>query len=115
MSFGIFRRPLTVTRYANGQWVDGIWQEGVAETLTMHASVQPTSPDDMVALPEGRRDRQAFTLYSNEALRVADDDGGTNADKVEISGATYEVSARQPWQNGIVPHHRSIVTKVPDQ
>lgn len=110
-----FRRPLTVTRYGEGEWVDGMWQEGEPETLIIRASVQPTSPDDMEMLPEGRRDRQAFTLYSDDPFRTADDNEGTNADRVEIDGVTYEVSARAPWQNSIIPHHRSVVTKVAEQ
>lgn len=113
--FGIFRQPLSVKRYQPGQFVGGIWQEGGSTTLQINGSVQPTGPDDMQALPEGRRDRQAFILFSDERLNTADDNDGTNADVVTIDGQTYEVSARQPWQNGIIPHHRSIVTKEPEQ
>lgn len=111
----MFRRTLTVTRTEPGQYVDGIWQEGAASTFEGKYSVQPTSPDDMQRVPEGRRDRVAYTLYGDPALRQADDDAGTNADRVEIDGASFEVSATQEWRNGIVPHHQAVVTKEPDQ
>lgn len=112
--FGIFRRPLTVTRKSGGGYVDGIWQPGDETTITVKASVQPTSPDDMELLPEGRRDRQAFTLYCDTPLRVSGDVEGANADLVDIEGVSYEVSARRPWQNNIISHHVAVVTRIPD-
>ena len=112
--FGVFRRPLTVTRKSGGEYVDGIWQPGSESQITIQASVQPTSPDDMELLPSGRRDRQAFTLYADTPLRISGEVEGSNADTVNIDGAKYEASARRPWQNNIINHHVTVVTKVPD-
>jgi hypothetical protein len=110
--FDVFRRSLTVIRQQPGQYVNGVWQPGSEETLTIRASVQPTSPDDIERLPEGRRERQAFTLYSSQALRIIDESEETNADIVEIDGQRYEATARQPWQNNLINHHRTIVTRI---
>jgi len=111
----MFRRTLTVTRTNPGQYVDGIWQEGAASTFEGRYSVQPASPDDMQRLPEGRRGRDAYTLYGEPELLQADANAGTNADRVEIDGAMFEVGATQEWRNGIIPHHRAVVTREPEQ
>jgi len=109
------RRPLTVTRYEPGAYDNdtGLWVEGETETFTASYSVQPTSPDDMQALPEGRREQRAYTLIGDTPLRSVQ--ATTNPDKVEVDGEKYEVSAVQEWRNSIVPHTRVIVTREPEQ
>lgn len=113
--FAIFRQPLVVTRQQPGSYVDGVWTPGGSTTLNVQASVQPTSPEDMERLPEGRRDRQSFTLYSDQPLQEASDSAGTNADVVEIFGAEYQVQMSAPWQNGAINHNTAIVTKKAEQ
>ena len=107
------RMPLTVKRTTGGEFVDGIWVPGAETEFTARYSVQPTSPDDMAMLPEGRRDRQAFTLFGSTALRKATDEG--NADRVLIYGEWYEVNAHQPWRNGLIPHERMVATRLEEQ
>ena len=107
------RMPLTIRRTEGGEYVDGIWQPGTESEFTARYSVQPTSPDDMEMLPEGRRDRQAYTLFGDKPLRKATDEG--NADRVLIYGEWYEVSAHQPWRNGLIPHERIVATKLEEQ
>jgi len=108
-----FRRTLSIQRVSPGQYVNGIWQEGSISVVNGRYSVQPTSPDDMQRLPEGRRERVSYTLFGNPPLQTADDNAGTNADTVDINGETFEVSAVQLWENNIIPHCKAIVTKVP--
>ena len=107
------RMPLTIRRTEGGEYVDGIWQPGTESEFTARYSVQPTSPDDMEMLPEGRRDRQAYTLFGDKPLRMATDEG--NADLVLIYGEWYEVHARQAWRNGLVPHERMVATRLEEQ
>ena len=114
--FSRFRQPLTVTRDGGeGEWVNGIWQPGAPTTLTARCSVQPSNQNDMEMLPEGRRDRQAFTLYGRTELKMADDNAETNADRVEIYGDMFEVTHVERWTNGIINHFKSIVVKEAEQ
>lgn len=113
--FGIFRKPLTVTRGAAGQYVDGIWQSGSESSFTIQASVQPTTPNDVQLLPEGKRDRLAYTLYSDTSLRIANDNTQEPGDIVTIDGDSFEAMARRPWQNSIIDHHVTIVVKEAEQ
>lgn len=111
-----FRQALTVTRDGGaGEWVDGIWVPGAPAVLTIRCSVQPSNQNDMEMLPEGRRDRQAFTLYGKAELKTADDNAGTNADRIEIYGAMFEVMHVARWTNGIINHFKSIAVKEAEQ
>ena len=106
------RKEITVYRVSAGQYVDGVWQEGTETSFTDRFSVQPTSPDDMEMLPEGRRQNRAYTLIGDNMLRGVTD---SNPDQVEIEGERYEVSAAQRWGNSIIPHARNVVTRLDEQ
>lgn len=110
MSLG--RRPIKVIR-PSGSYVAGRWEEGNPGAFTIEASVQPLSGKEMEALPEGRRGKAAFRLYTDFALRTVDDQGGRNPDRI-IEGVdgrkVFEVIQVFPWQNGIVDHHKAIVS-----
>ena len=106
------RMPLTIRRTEGGEYVDGIWQPGTESEFTARYSVQPTSPDDMEMLPEGRRERRAYTLFGDDSLQGV---GTDNPDLVQIDGEWYEVSAVQEWRNTLIPHCRSIVTRLEEQ
>lgn len=110
MSFAVFRKPVTVNRPGAGSYVDGFWQQGAPSQLTIQASVQPASQDDMELLPEGRRITGGYRLYTNDTLNLAS--GTQNADRVVINGADYEVMAEADWSNGIIPHKSYLVARV---
>lgn len=112
MSFGVFRKPVTVKRTTAGAYVNGFWVEGgeVTPAPVIRASVQPASQDDMQLLPEGRRTTGAYRLYTNDVLFLAN--GTQNADIVTIAGADYEVMADASWQNSIINHRSYLVVRV---
>ena len=111
MSFAVFRKTVTVKRVAPGSYgADGFWQEGAETTLTITASVQPATQEDMQLLPEGRRVTGTHRLYTADVLYLARD--GRNADRVVIDDDDYEVMAASDWQNGIVPHRRYVVSRI---
>lgn len=107
---GLFRRVITGQRMGKGGYVGGIWQDGVPEPLSVRVSVQPTSPEDMEALPAGRRERKSYTLYGSERLRSVE--AGHNPDVLTIDGEDYEVATSSEWRNGIISHNRSIVQRL---
>ena len=106
------RRLLTVRRKSGGEYVNGVWVPGTVTEFTARYSVQPTSPDDMQSLPEGRRERRAYTLFGNKPLLSV---GSENPDLVSVDGEWYEVSDVQEWRNTLIPHTRAIVTRLEDQ
>lgn len=106
-----FRRPLTVTRYPAGSFIQGVWAQGTPSSVSIQASVQPTSPHDLQRLPEGRRESVSYTLFSDEQLFTAQQGEGQNSDQVTLDGDLFEVVSCEKWQNGIVSHYKSIVQR----
>lgn len=110
-----FRRRVKIHRPAGDYDVDGLWQESGAQDKTIQASVQPVSGRDMHALPEGRRNRPAFYLFTDFALRTVDEQ---NPDRVTLEdGRLYEAISVEAWQNGVLPHFKALISRceqVPD-
>jgi len=93
--FNVFRRPLTVQRKTAGTY-----EEDGATGKALQA------------LPEAQRDLETYTLYTDTALNVANQDAGTTADIVTINGVGFVVQRKSPWQNNIVNHNAYLVQKV---
>ncbi len=110
MSF--FGQDRQARRRLAGTYTNGRWVEGEYETFTFNGSVQPLTGKAMDALPEGRRERASYTVYTETLLRGVE--SGTNPDEVFVFGAWHEVFRVEPWQNGILPHYRAIIQKLND-
>lgn len=113
MSF--FGTPQTARRRSAGTWVDGEWQEGAWEAFTLIGTIQPLSGKEMDRLPEGRRERASYTLYTTTAMRGVDTVAQTNPDEVLAFGRWCEVFKAEPWQSGILPHYRCILQQLNDE
>lgn len=108
-----FREPLTVKRKnAATVYVKGKAQVGATSNVSITTSVQPLKADEMELLPEGRRDSEAFRLYTSTELFPADETTGKNADVVVYNGKDYEVLSCARWQNRVVPHFKAVMVKV---
>ena len=100
-----FRRSLSITRKGVGSYnsVTGLHQDGMPDTVSIKASIQPATVDDLKSLPEGRRTDGAYKLYSDDLIKVED--------IFEINGDSYEVAMCEPWSNGVVNHYKAIAVK----
>ena len=114
--FEIFRQPITIYRQAPGAYVNGIWVEGVEQAIPITASVQPTTGEEMLSIPEGRRNRKSYALYTSSLIEVIHGfNNSINPDQVVIYGERYEVVRVEVWQNnppvfGIVNHYKFIAS-----
>ena len=107
--FEIFRIPVNLYRKAAGTYVNGIWVEGGETLIVITASIQPTTGEEMLSLPECRRNRKTYSLFTSTKINLIST--GTNPDQVEIFGERFEVVRVEPWQNnppvfGIVNHFK---------
>jgi hypothetical protein len=105
----LFRKPLTGKRLSPGTTVKGRWVEGAPSDLAFDASVQPTTPHDVLFLEIGRRERKSYTIYTDTRLQALTA-GTKNPDRVIIDGETYEVDVEAPWRNNVISHYKYIVT-----
>jgi hypothetical protein len=110
--FDVFRKAIPLKRVSPGAYDDnGVWIEGAVTTIQIRASVQPTTAEDVATVPENRRAGAEYKLYSDFAFRGVLEDTH-NPDKVTLFGQEYEVTKVAPWDNGIVPHYKAILTRV---
>ena len=115
MLFSALRKTLEVERQGEGEYVDGIWEPGASAVIQIDASVQPTSSTDYEKLPEGRRERQSYTLFAASPLRQVSEHNDHQPDRVFIDGEKYEVSMVERWNNNLLPHCKAVVTLMPEQ
>ncbi len=81
--------------------------------MAILASIQPATSKDMQNLPEGRRTRSTFALFTDTELLTSDDGASPKkADQVTIAGDVFEVMAVERWQNNVINHYRAVVSKV---
>ena len=109
-----FRKPMKAYRPAVGSYSDGgVWQPGIGQTeISITASVQAPQSRDLLALPEDRRDRVTYVLFTDTRLQPASVEQQRNADVVPYAGEYFEVAAVNEWQNGVIPHYRVVIQKV---
>ena len=58
--FEIFRIPVSLYRQNVGAYVNGIWIPAGETLIPITASIQPTTGEEMLSLPEGRRDKKTY-------------------------------------------------------
>jgi hypothetical protein len=110
-----FRHAVKCYRPQGGERVDGRWVEGTPKEFTVQASVQPMTGKELESLPEGRRKRAAFKLFTNSALRTVNEE---NPDLVLLETAAntdgvaevYDVISVAPWRNGVINHYEIVVS-----
>ena len=102
-------QTITVTRRAQGIFVNGRYVPGTASTITVeNCSVQPLNDRELQNLPEGHRTKDMLKLYTPEVLQVAKD-----PDHVTYEGTEFEVQAMANWRpQG--NYHRYLLVEVED-
>ena len=102
------KRDYTVIRVdGTGQYVDGEYVESTPQEIKIRANIQPAmSSFRTQLLPEGDRNKEAITIYSNDWLyttRSGTSLGGVSNsaqnDIVIYRGAKWEVVVSRPYGN----------------
>lgn len=110
--FEIFRIPLNLYRQNPGSYVKGQWVPAGETLIVITASIQPTSGEEMLSIPEGRRNRKTYSLFTSTPIDVIHGvNNSTNPDQIEIFAERYEIVRVEVWQNnppvfGIVNHYK---------
>ena len=71
---------------------------------TMLAVVQPISGMQALMLPEGLRDRQGVTVYTDVMLQVSDDAKQLFGDRFTWNDYVYEITSRFDWGTAPLPN-----------
>lgn len=107
-----FRKPVQILRFAEGAYVDGRWVPGSPTEFCITASVQPTRPEDLQSLPEGRRVLASYRLYTNDVLFVPREGSNGQPDRAVIKDEEFEIMALADWDNGIRTHRRYLAVRM---
>ena len=89
-----FAKPYTVTKRANGSYVDGVYVQGAPSTVQVMLDIQPisaTTAQMVESLPEGRRTREARAAYAplNSGIKVLSAIDGAPGDLVAVDGQMW--------------------------
>lgn len=91
---------------------EGTFVPGVETDISFKASVQPITGKELMSLPEGRREKENYNLFTDFSLRTVDEDGNTNPDTVTLFGKDFEIIRVDVWQNKVIPHYRAIASSI---
>src|SRR6188768_3661806 len=97
IEFEVFRVPLTIYRKTLGSYVNGLWVDGIETAIPITASIQPTTGEELLSLPEGRRNKKTYALFSSSKINLIVSE--QNPDEIEIYGERYEIIRVEVWQN----------------
>lgn len=107
----IRNQTLTFQRKSGGELVDGFWTGETETPIVVRCSLQPATSSQMLALPEGRRDRSTYWLSCDIALQSVVQ-GISNPDLTNIGSDSYEVYSCEKWPTGQIPHFEVLIQKV---
>lgn len=108
-----FRRPLEIYRLGKAELMEnGLFSEPSQTRFTIEASVQQLRPDEMQALPEGRRGCRTVKVYSDVQLHMPNQMTGQQADRFMWLGVWFEVVASDWYHNNVISHYRAYATEI---
>lgn len=100
----------SVTRTTARTYTLGKLNSASTSSLTIVASIQPTSGRELQDMPEGMRTDELVTIYTSTALQTKT--STAEPDKVAIGSDSYEVVRVQPWIAFGETHYRAFARKV---
>jgi hypothetical protein len=99
-----FMQPLSLNRYVKSFITSGDAAGEISSSFTtinnVLFSVQPTTVDDLLSLPEGERNDTSRRFYCGQELFAADNDGVTNELKFDVityQGLKYKITKLKSW------------------
>ena len=79
----------------------------------MLLNVQPLTPDDLKALPEGERTIKRLKAFGKCKLASADEFSGTPGDRLYYEGLWYECTSSNSWDGTPLAHYESRFVLLP--
>ena len=90
---------ITVERTSSGSYIGGLYVKGSKSTFKTFASVQQPTPNQLMILPEGEKDKNIRLFISKKYIRTTSDKDGLIADVVVYKGIRYKVISSSDWSN----------------
>jgi hypothetical protein len=110
VSDSLFTCPIAVERRTGAYDNEGIWQDHSQNILTIQASVQPATAEEMSHNAEGERIDGAIRIYTTTELRSSDNQLPGTADIVVYRGERWKVTT--VWQWGDYGYFKAIAGRL---
>ena len=109
LAIDFYAKDYARVRTAAGSYVDGRYVEGAPSSSTIRAAVFSPTGRDLRDLPEGQRASIAWTIWTRDELRTADEDTRTVADAIQIHGSWFRVVKVWPRIEG--GYHKAMLER----
>jgi hypothetical protein len=109
---GLFKRTYPIRNYGGQVITDGYQSVEYADGAA-RLNVQPLSPDELLALPEGERTVKRVKTFGPDKFNSADEFTGTPATRLFYGGQWYECKSSVMWDHTILAHYRSEFVILP--
>lgn len=107
-----FTEPVTVRRYGQVVRDKGrVKMPASFTTLTIEASVQQLTPNELEAEPDLDRTRATKKLYTTSRLNPVSRSDQTPADVVIWGGDEWKVTRVYEYGQGVLDHYKVIIQK----
>ena len=111
---GLFKKPYTVRVYTAQTIVKGYASAPYADAV-MRLNVQPLTPDEIMALPEGERTVKRVKSYGPDKLTSADEFKGVPGARLFYNGQWYSCLSSVMWDHTMLSHYRSDFVILPER
>lgn len=110
MAFPRFNKTINGDRFSagGGHDAEGDYIQSSTTPLQIRGSVQPTPANELRSLPEGRRNKESYTVFTKTQLFTVRESGNIKADRLTLFGRPFEVVSVANWQNKVIPHYEAI-------
>ena len=109
-----FKKAFKLTRRTATAFNKGRAVKGSTTITDEEGSIQAVNQEELLQLPEGKRNRGAIVIYTEPSLPLLslNEETNTPADIIEFSGQLYEVQIADDWTYLSIGHNKSIATRV---
>ena len=109
---GLFKRLYNLRSYAAQTIVNGYASATYSDSVKRF-DVQPLTPDELMALPEGERTVKRIKTFGPDRLTSADEFEGIPGDRLFYNGNWFECTSSVMWDHTILSHYRSDFVLLP--
>lgn len=88
-----------IKRKTNGQYVDGIWQEGRVRNIKAIASVQAPTPEQLQLVSGLERLKDVKAFYVNKPIIASDHFDNEESDQIYWKKKTYKTMKSKDWES----------------
>lgn len=107
MLFGFFKHDYVVRRLKEDVYCGGYAAPGGHTDSVATLNVQPLTSDELQALPEGERTVKHIKSIGEEKFTPADEETGTQGDRLYYEGKWYECKSCHLWDHTILSHYEA--------